>query len=111
MPLNWSLVKQKYGKGAQIPTVAGRKTLEVTGVDDEHIYIRTPLWTATLQRRHLEEGVRLIEEGVISRDPGLFVEDYRVYVVDDHATSVAHILHDLGFLEEDTGFISRCVWC
>ncbi|ALS20543.1 MULTISPECIES: hypothetical protein [Paenibacillus] len=111
MPLNWSLVKQKYGKGAQVPTVAGRKTLQVTGVDDEQIYIRTPLWTSAVKRSHLEEGVRLIEEGVISRDPGLFVEDYRVYIVDDRATSAAHILHDLGFLDEDTGFTSRSAWC
>ncbi|GAN77152.1 hypothetical protein [Acidisphaera rubrifaciens] len=108
MPLDWAKVKERYEKGALVPTVAGGKTLEVTGADDTAIRIRNPLWEAQLARGDLEKGVALIEEGVISRDPGLFVEDYRVYVTDDRATSVAHILHDLGFLDEDTGIAPRC---
>lgn len=35
MHLDWSLVKQKYGGGAEVPTVAGNKVLQITGVDDE----------------------------------------------------------------------------
>jgi hypothetical protein len=108
MPLDWALVQEKYHKGALVPTVAGGKTLQVKGADEAGIVICNPLWEAKLARSDLEKGVSLIEEGVISRDPGLFVEDYRVYVTDDRATSVAHILHDLGFLDEDTGLTPRC---
>ena len=108
MPLNWKTVKKKYAKGAEIPTVAGGKTLTITGCDDMAIYIENPLWKAQLSRVNLEKGVEMIEEGLIDRDPGLFVEDYRVYVTDERSTSAAHVLYDLGFLDEDTGFTIRC---
>ena len=105
MPLSWTLVKEKYGMGAKVPTVAGNKTLQITGADDEKIYIQSPLWKASLSRDNLEKGVALIEEGLISRDPGYFVEDYKIYVADERATSVAHIFRDMGLIDEDTGFI------
>lgn len=108
MPLDWAEVKKRYEKGAEVPTVAGGKTLTVTGCDDEALYIENPLWKAKLSRKNLEKGVELIEEGVIDKDPGLFVEDYRVYVTDERSTSAAHILRDLGFLDEDQGFPARC---
>lgn len=108
MPLNWSKVKKKYGKGAKVPTVAGGKFLQVVSVDDEAIHIETPLWRAELHRTNLEKGVELIEQGTISRDPGLFVEDYMLYVADERATSVAHILRDLGFLDMTGTFSIRC---
>ncbi len=108
MPLDWKTVEKRYAKGMQVPTVAGNKTLEVVGADKNSITIRNPLWTAMINRTDLEKGVTLIEEGVISRDPGFFVEDYRVYVTDERATSVAHILRDLGFLDADTGMGPRC---
>lgn len=108
MPLDWKVVEKKYAEGAKVPTVAGKKTLEVVGANKEGIHIRNPLWDAVVKRSDLEKGVSLIEEGVISRDPGFFVEDYRVYVTDDRATSVAHILHDLGFLDDDSGIGPRC---
>jgi hypothetical protein len=108
MPLNWEEVKKKYAKGAEVPTVAGGKTLTVTGCDDEAIYIENPLWQAKLSRVNLEKGAELIEDGTIDRDPGLFVEDYRIYVTDERATSAAHIFYDLGFLDEDQGFTFRC---
>ncbi len=108
MPLNWKEVKKKYAKGTEIPTVAGGKTLTITGCDDKAIYIENPLWKAELSRVNLEKGVELIEEGLIDKDPGLFVEDYRVYVTDERSTSAAHVLYDLGFLDEDTGFTIRC---
>lgn len=108
MSLDWSKVKEKYAKGAEVPTVAGGKTLTVTGCDDDALYIENPLWKAQLSRKNLEKGVDLIEEGVIDKNPGLFVEDYRVYVTDERSTSAAHILRDLGFLDEDTGFMGRC---
>jgi len=108
MPLDWEKVKKRYSKGAEVPTVAGGKTLTVSGCDDKAIYIQNPLWKAQLSRKNLELGVELIEEGLIDRDPGLFVEDYRVYVTDERSTSAAHILYDLGFLDEDVGFTVRC---
>ncbi len=108
MPLDWSAVKTRYGNGAQVPTVAGGKFLSVARADDEGIYIESPLWSVKLQRTNLEKGVELIEDGTISRDPGLFVEDYMLYVANERATSVAHILRDLGFLDKTETFSIRC---
>ncbi len=108
MPLNWSTVIEKYGEGAEVPTVTGGKFLHVARADDAAIYIESPIWSATLDRSNLEKGVSLIEEGVISRDPGLFVEDYMLYVANQRATSVAHILRDLGFLDATETFSIRC---
>ena len=108
MPLEWAEIRRRYGKGARVPTITGGKYLQVAGVSDDAITIETPIWTALLQREHLEKGVQLIEEGLISTDPGLFVEDYMVYVSKNRATSVAHILRDLGFLDETETFSIRC---
>ncbi len=108
MPLDWSLVKSKYGNGFEVPTVSGGKFLHVTRADDDAIYIETPIWSAVLDRGNLEKGVELIEQGMISRDPGLFVEDYMLYVANQRATSVAHILRDLGFLDRTETFTIRC---
>jgi hypothetical protein len=98
MPLDWQDVQRRYGQGAQVPTVAGGKTLEVTGADEDRIYIRTSLWRAELQRSDLERAVSLLEEGRITRHPGHFAEEYRHMVTDERGSSVAHILKDLGFL-------------
>lgn len=108
MPLDWSTVMAKYGQGAQVPTVAGGKFLKVASADDEAIHIESPIWRAALHRVNLEKGVELIESGTISRDPGLFVEDYMLYVANERATSVAHILRDLGFLDPTETFSIRC---
>ena len=108
MPLDWSLVMQKYGGGYQVPTVTGGKFLHVARADENGITIDSPIWTATLDRSNLEKGVALIEDGLISRDPGLFVEDYMLYVANQRATSVAHILRDLGFLDATETFSIRC---
>ena len=108
MPLDWDTVVAKYGAGAKVPTVVGGKFLQVSRADDTAIYIESPIWSATLDRCHLEKGVSLIEEGLISRDPGLFVEDYMLYVANQRATSVAHILRDLGFLDKTETFSIRC---
>lgn len=108
MPLDWSVVKKKYGTGFQVPTVAGGKFLKIARVDDEAIHIESPIWSAKLHRVNLEKGVALIEDGTISRDPGLFVEDYMLYVANERATSVAHILRDLGFLDKTETFSIRC---
>jgi hypothetical protein len=108
MPLDWSRVVERYGKGAKVPTVTGGKFLQVARADETAIYIESPIWSATLDRANLEKGVRLIEDGTISSDPGLFVEDYMLYVANQRATSVAHILRDLGFLDLTETFSIRC---
>lgn len=108
MPLDWSQVVEKYGNGFKVPTVTGGKFLQISRADDDAIYIESPIWSATLDRSNLEKGVELIEEGLISRDPGLFVEDYMLYVANQRATSVAHILRDLGFLDRTETFSIRC---
>lgn len=108
MPLLWSEVKERYGKGAQVPTITGGKYLHISHVTDDAIHIDTPIWTAELARSDLEKGVALIEDGTISTDPGLFVEDYMLYVTRNRATSTAHILRDLGFLDLVETFSIRC---
>ncbi len=108
MPLNWKNVVEKYGEGCEVPTIRGGKTVSITHVDSDAIHIKKgTIWKATLQRTNLEKGVELIETGVISRDPGLFVEDYMIYVAHERASSVAHILRDLGFLDKTETFSIR----
>ncbi len=108
MPLNWNDVIAKYGDGYQVPTIVGDKFLHIEKVDDGAITISSPIWRTELHRENLEKGVRLIEERIISADPGLFVEDYILYVANERATSVAHILRDLGFLDKTETFSIRC---
>ena len=108
MPLDWKTVLTKYGDGYMVPTVAGGKFLKVARADEEAIYIESPIWSTKLHRVNLEKGVALIEDGTISRDPGLFVEDYMLYVANERATSVAHVLRDLGFLDLTETFSIRC---
>lgn len=107
MPLDWKEVQKRYGKGLEVPTVAGGKTMLVTSVDADKIYFKQHFWDVSLSRENLEKVVALIEQGVVSRQPGWFVEDYKNYVVDEHPASAAHILRDLGFLEEDKGYVPR----
>lgn len=99
MPLDWSEVLRRYNGGVEIPTVAGGKTLQITGVDDHGIHIRNALWRDTLTREHLEKAVELVEANRMTRHAGLFVEEYRALVADIRATSAAHVLKDLGVLD------------
>jgi hypothetical protein len=99
MPLDWEDVKRRYDGGAKVPTVAGGKTLQVTGVDDGAVHIKTSLWSDSLAREHLELAVRLLEDGKLTRHPGHFAEQYRHNVADVRGTSAAHILKDLGHLD------------
>ena len=108
MPLDWSKVMDRYGAGYRVPTITGGKHLQVSHATDEAIYLESPIWTARLAREDLEKGVDLIDDGTISTDPGLFVEDYMIYVSKNRATSVAHILRDLGFLDLTETFSVRC---
>lgn len=99
MPLDWSTVEKRYRGGTSIPTVAGGKSLQVTGVDGTGVHIRNGLWRDTLARPDLEKAVELVESRRMSRHAGPFVEEYRALVADVRPTSVAHVLKDLGFLE------------
>lgn len=108
MPLDWNAVVAKYGEGYQVPTIRGGKFVNVVRVDEEAIYIESPIWSARLHRKNLEAAVELIETGVISTDPGLFVEDYILYVAHERASSVAHIFRDLGILDQTETFNIRC---
>ncbi len=108
MPLEWSKVMERYGHGMKVPTITGGKFLNVARATDEAVYIESPIWSARLAREDLEKGVQLIEDGTISTDPGLFVEDYMIYVSNNRATSVAHILRDLGYLDLTETFSVRC---
>ena len=99
MPLDWDMVVSRYASGARVPTVAGGKTLEITGADATGVHIRHALWRDILLREHLERAVVLVEADRITRHAGLFVEDYRALVADVRATSAAHVLKDLGYLE------------
>ena len=58
MPLDWDRRSSAGTRGgARIPTVAGRKTLEITGADESGVHIRHALWRDTLPREHLERAV------------------------------------------------------
>ena len=108
MPLDWSKIVERYKDGFKVPTLTGGKFLQVSSADDAAIHIENPVWEATLERAHFEKAVQLIEEGLISTDPGLFVEDYMLYVSNHRATSVAHIMRDLGYIESTGTFSVRC---
>lgn len=97
--MDWAEVMSRYAGGVRIPTVAGGKTLEITGVDATGVHIRNALWCDTLAREHLEKAAALIESNTMTRHAGLFVEEYRALVTDARATSAAHVLKDLGYLE------------
>ena len=105
MPLDWDLVKQRYGGGAQVPTVRER-TVTVTGADDQHLHVKSALWKDALARADLERAVLLVEQGTLTRralpdasNPRSFAEEYRQHVADARGSTVAYILRDLGYLE------------
>ncbi|MFQ5915602.1 MAG: hypothetical protein ACE5JS_20725, partial [Nitrospinota bacterium] len=92
------LTPHRYKPGSKVKTVAGGKELDIVNVDDEKIYIKNPLWQASLSRKNLERAVQLIEQGKMTRDAGAFVDEYKTYVEDERSTSAAHVLKDLGYL-------------
>lgn len=99
-PLAWDEVRARYGRGAWVPTVAGGKVLEVTAVDDTHIYIRGgSLWSDALERCDLETASRMLAAGDLPRSPVAFVEEYHEKVSPRRGTAVAHIMKDFGLLD------------
>lgn len=100
MPLQWEVVRERYEADPQVRQHGSSRTLEVTEVAETHLAVSTRLWTKRLEREHLEQAVRLIEEGRLTTHPGHFAEEFRSAVADVRGTSVAHVLKDLGHLDQ-----------
>jgi hypothetical protein len=99
MPLDWADVVERYENGAELPSMPGARTLEVTGADDNYIYVSHRLWKDKLTRANLEKAVRLLEEGRMTRNYGDVVDHYRTYIADERPTTAATVLKDLGFVK------------
>jgi hypothetical protein len=99
VPLVWEDVVKRYKDGAQIEPIPGASTLEVTGADDEKVYVKHRLWQDALSRRNLEKAVTLLEAGKMTRKSGDFIDQYRTFVEDERPTTAATVLKDLGYLE------------
>jgi hypothetical protein len=99
VPLVWKDVVKRYKGGAQIEPIPGASTLEVTGADDEKVYVKHRLWQDALSRRNLEKAVTLLEAGKMTRKSGDFIDQYRTFVEDERPTTAATVLKDLGYLE------------
>ncbi|HEU0101443.1 MAG TPA: hypothetical protein VFR07_03915 [Mycobacteriales bacterium] len=99
MALDWSDVVRKYADGAKIQPIPGSSTLEVTGADEEKVYVKHRLWKDSLSRPHLEKAVLLLEQGKMTRRSGDFVDQYRTFIADERPTTAATVLKDLGYLE------------
>jgi hypothetical protein len=52
----------------------------------------------------------MLEAGRLTRHPGHFAEQYRTNVADVRGTSVAHVLKDLGHLDEAPPAGRQCAW-
>ena len=101
MPLDWEMVKKKYGgeKEAWVPTIAGGKKFKINRVTDDEIYFTTVANpNAVIKRKHLERFVGLIELGKVTSNLGMLSDDYRTLVIDDRPTSAVSIIKDLGYL-------------
>lgn len=105
MVIDWEQVRRRYGDGARVP-MAGGKALEVTGVTDDAVLIRTSLWSDEIARGDLDTAVALISNGDLpahalpnTQRPESFAEEYRRRVSDVRGSAVAFILRDLGYLQ------------
>jgi hypothetical protein len=99
MPLDWADVVKRYENGAELPSMPGARTLQVTGADENYIYVSHRLWKAKLTRAYLEKAVALLEAGRMTRNYGDVVDHYRTYIADERPTTAATVLKDLGFVE------------
>jgi hypothetical protein len=99
MPLDWADVVKRYENGAELPSMPGARTLQVTGADENYIYVSHRLWKDKLTRAYLEKAVTLLEAGRMTRNYGDVVDHYRTYIADERPTTAATVLKDLGFLE------------
>ena len=101
MPLDWEIVKKKYGgeKQVWVPYIAGGGKFKINRVTDDEIYFTTRANpNAVIKRKHLERFVELIEQGKLTHDLGALTDDYRTLVADDRPSSAVAIIKDLGLL-------------
>lgn len=99
MPLDWAVVMTRYRDGAQVAPIPGASTLEITGADEDSVYVKHRLWKDSLSRSYLEKAVLLLEQGRMTRNSGDFVDQYRTFIADERPTTAATVLKDLGYLE------------
>ncbi len=92
---DWSKVVKRYANGAKIP---GAASVGVAGADDEYIYVKHRLWSDRFSRKNIEEAVARLAAGKMTRDKSGFIEQCRIVAGDEHPTTAAWILKDLGFL-------------
>ena len=97
--MDWSEIRTRYENGAQLPSMPGARTLQVTGADDEYIYVSHRLWNDKLTRGHLEKAIELLEQGRMTRNYGDVVDHYRTSIADERPTTAATVLKDLGYLD------------
>ncbi|MCF7547493.1 hypothetical protein [Pseudonocardia sp. WMMC193] len=98
MATEWSKIVARYEKGAQLPSMPGARTLEVTGADDGYIYVSHRLWQDKITRAYLEKAMSLLDEGKMTSNYGDVVDYYRTYIADERPTTAATILKDLGYV-------------
>ena len=98
MATPWADVVKRYENGAQLPSMPGARTLEVTGADDEYIYVSHRLWQDKITRAYLEKAMQLLDSGKMTSDYGDVVDYYRTYIADERPTTAATILKDLGYV-------------
>jgi hypothetical protein len=96
--LDWTAALAKYREGADVDTLPGGAKITVSGADDERIYVKHRLWSASLQRVNLERAVALVSEGSMSNVANEFIDQYRTVVADERPTVAATVLKDLGYL-------------
>jgi hypothetical protein len=98
MATPWSEIVRRYEKGARLPSMPGARTLEVTGADDEYVYVSHRLWQDKITRAYLEKAMTLLDEGKMTNNYGDVIDYYRTYIADERPTTAATILKDLGYV-------------
>lgn len=99
MAIEWSDIVARYKNGAQLPSMPGARTLEVTGADDEYIFVSHRLWSDKLTRANIEKAMALLDEGKMTRDYATVIDHYRTFIADERPTTAATVLKDLGYLD------------
>lgn len=99
MPLDWPAVVARYRAGAQVASLPGVSTISVSGADEQSIYVKHRLWSASLSRGNLERAIELVDKGVMTNNALEFIDQYRMMIADERPTTAATVLKDLGYLE------------
>lgn len=99
MPLDWVAVRRRYEARSALDSYRSGRVLHVTHVGDEQLEVRSSMWTKTLERKHLELAVSLIEQEALTRRVTDFVQQYGDRVTKERRSLAAHVLKDLGYLD------------